>query len=921
MEMDDGLGAPRGDDPVAGGGTGRLLGRRRRLRTVGEAAAIRANMFDHFGPYRLAAARVKPEPYPYGHEYDCGEPSRFRAAVYPDYDEDRLPMHECPMLPVKRRLAASSSAAAVNPLRRASLAPTLRRFDPVAPAATPPNGNASPAAAGAVPSAAVPAPRSAATTLIAPPNVGQPAPAATRFSPRARSCRFTARRSTLLSSAEGVMWNAGGLSGGSGSVVSAPNAAAAAALGKYCQDMTAQASKLDPVIGRDEEIDRIVCILCRRTKNSAMLVGAPGVGKTAIVEGLAQRIAAGAVPAALAGARVLEVDLGAMVAGTRYRGMFEERIKKVIKEAEAADGKVVLFIDEVHMLLGAGQGKDGSMDGANLLKPALARGRIRCVGATTFDEYRKYVEKDAAFERRFQKVHIQEPSVLATIAILQGLKMKYEEHHGTRIQDAAIVAAAQLANRYITDLKNIYIPVESGRQFPDKAIDLIDEACATAWMQTDNILKESSTQHVSENATTEAVVSPGRVAESPTCNFTIAVSNKIHTLIGKKKDGYDEWMTMDYYRVVSRWTGIPVNTLNQEEKEKLMHLADRLRERVVGQETAVNLVAQAVLRSRAGLDQPDQPIGSFLFLGSTGVGKTELAKALAEQLFDNEKMLIRFDMTEFVGSHSALRLIGAPPSYHGHEDGGQLTEKVRKQPYSVILFDEIEKADPAVVNVLLQLLDDGVLTDGKGRTVDFKNTIIIMTSNLGAESLMEAVAGENSMEVARDAVVKQAQKHFRPEFLNRLSELVIFEPLSQNKLREVAEVQMKGIIARAGNKGITLSVSNAALDVVLSESHNPLYGARPIKRWLQKNVMTKLSEMLFKGQIDADTTVFIEASEDKKDLKYDVIKNTDEREARRRDKMPLVEIPSDSDSDEDINPAAPVAKKMKGVELSSPAKK
>nr|CAB3446806.1 unnamed protein product [Digitaria exilis] len=875
MEMDDGLGAPRGDDPVAGGGTGRLLGRRRRLRTVGEAAAIRANMFDHFGPYRLAAARVKPEPYPYGHEYDCGEPSRFRAAVYPDYDEDRLPMHECPMLPVKRRLAASSSAAAVNPLRRASLAPTLRRFDPVAPAATPPNGNASPAAAGAVPSAAVPAPRSAATTLIAPPNVGQPAPAATRFSPRARSCRFTARRSTLLSSAEGVMWNAGGLSGGSGSVVSAPNAAAAAALGKYCQDMTAQASKLDPVIGRDEEIDRIVCILCRRTKNSAMLVGAPGVGKTAIVEGLAQRIAAGAVPAALAGARVLEVDLGAMVAGTRYRGMFEERIKKVIKEAEAADGKVVLFIDEVHMLLGAGQGKDGSMDGANLLKPALARGRIRCVGATTFDEYRKYVEKDAAFERRFQKVHIQEPSVLATIAILQGLKVKYEEHHGTRIQDAAIVAAAQLANRYIT-----------GRQFPDKAIDLIDEACATAWMQTDNILKESSTQHVSENATTEAVVSPGRVAE-----------------------------------VVSRWTGIPVNTLNQEEKEKLMHLADRLRERVVGQETAVNLVAQAVLRSRAGLDQPDQPIGSFLFLGSTGVGKTELAKALAEQLFDNEKMLIRFDMTEFVGSHSALRLIGAPPSYHGHEDGGQLTEKVRKQPYSVILFDEIEKADPAVVNVLLQLLDDGVLTDGKGRTVDFKNTIIIMTSNLGAESLMEAVAGENSMEVARDAVVKQAQKHFRPEFLNRLSELVIFEPLSQNKLREVAEVQMKGIIARAGNKGITLSVSNAALDVVLSESHNPLYGARPIKRWLQKNVMTKLSEMLFKGQIDADTTVFIEASEDKKDLKYDVIKNTDEREARRRDKMPLVEIPSDSDSDEDINPAAPVAKKMKGVELSSPAKK
>ncbi|PUZ75966.1 hypothetical protein GQ55_1G252700 [Panicum hallii var. hallii] len=691
--------------------------------------------------------------------------------------------------------------------------------------------------------------------------------------------RLAARRSTLLrgsmrpagtvSSTKGMMWT-GGLSGGSGSVVSAPKAAA---LGMYCRDMTAKASKMDPVIGRDDEIDRIVCILCRRTKNSAMLVGAPGVGKTAIAEGLAQRIVAGAVPAALAGARVVEVDLGAMVAGTKYRGMFEERIKKVIEEAEAADGKVVLFIDEVHMLLGAGQSKGGSMDGANLLKPALARGRICCVGATTFDEHRKYVENDAAFERRFQKVHVQEPSLLATIAILQGLKAKYEEHHGTEIQDAAIVAAARLANRYIT-----------GRQFPDKAIDLIDEACATARMQTHNILKGSSTQHVSENATKEAIVSPGQVAE-----------------------------------VVSRWTGIPVNTLlDQDEKEKLMCLADRLRERVVGQEAAVNLVAQTVLRSRAGLDQPGQPIGSFLFLGSTGVGKTELAKALAEQLFDSEKMLIRFDMTEFVGSHSVLRLIGAPPSYHGHQDGGQLTEKVRQRPYSVILFDEIEKADPAVFNVLLQLLDDGVLTDGKGRTVDFKNTIIIMTSNLGAEYLMEAMAGEKSMEAARGFVIEQAQKHFRPEFLNRLSELVIFEPLSQDKLREVAKVQMKGIIARAADKGITLSASDAALDVVLSESHNLLYGARPIRRWLQKNVMTRLSEMLFRGEIDLDTTVIIEASEDQKDLKYEVVKNTSKRQARRQDKMPLVETPCDSQSDDDV---APTAKKMKGVAIpTSPGK-
>nr|QZA76098.1 HSP100.4 [Aeluropus littoralis] len=620
--------------------------------------------------------------------------------------------------------------------------------------------------------------------------------------------------------------------GGSGSNVVIKKESA---LATYGRDMTAAAGKMDPVIGRDDEIDRVVCILCRRTKNSAMLLGAPGVGKTAIAEGLAQRIAAGTVPAALIGARVVE------------------RIKKVIQEAENADGKVVLFIDEVHMLLGAGQGK-GAMDGANLLKPALARGRIRCVGATTFEEHRKHVEKDAAFERRFQKVHVQEPSMVATIAILQGLKRKYEEHHGTTIQDVAIVAATRFANRYIT-----------GRQFPDKAIDLIDEACSTARMQTDNILKETSTQHNAENAMKEAIVSPCQVAQ-----------------------------------VVSRWTGIPVDTLDQDEKRKLVHLADRLRERVVGQEAAVNLVAQAVLRSRAGLDDPGQPIGSFLFLGSTGVGKTELAKALAEQLFDSEKMLIRFDMTEFVGTHSVLRLIGAPPSYHGHEDGGQLTEKVRQRPYSVILFDEIEKADPAVFNVFLQLFDDGVLTDGKGRTVDFKNTIIIMTSNLGAEHLMEAISGGKSIEAARELVIQQVQKHFKPEFLNRLSELVIFEPLPQDKLKVVANVQMKSIIARVANKGVTLRASDAALDVILSESHNPLYGARPLKRWLQKNVMTKLSEMLVRGQIDADTTVIIDATEDRKDLKYEVVKNRamPASPSHRHGKMPVVE--SDADSDDEF---------------------
>ncbi|XP_039788246.1 chaperone protein ClpB1-like [Panicum virgatum] len=629
--------------------------------------------------------------------------------------------------------------------------------------------------------------------------------------------------------------------------------------------MMTTVSKTDPVIGRDDEINRVICVLCRRTKNSAILVGAPGVGKTSIAEGIAQRIVVGNVPAALTGARIMELDLGAMVAATTLRGMFEERIKNVIQEAEDANGKVILFIDEMHMLLGANN--ISSMGAANLLKPALARGRIRCVGATTFEEYRKYIEKDAAFERRFEKVLVDETSLSATIAILRGLKKRYEEHHHTIIQDAAIVAAARLANRYIT-----------GRQFPDKAIDIIDEASAITRIHTDNQLKGSNMQRNPVDALKKAIVCPEQIAQ-----------------------------------VVSRLTGIPVNSLAQDEKVKLMYLADRLQERIIGQQEAINLVAHAVLRSRTGLDQPGQPIGSFLFLGSTGVGKTELAKALAEQLFGSERMLIRFDMTEFVGSHSVLRLIGAPPSYQGHDDGGQLTEKVKQRPYSAILFDEIEKADPAVFNVFLQLLDDGVLTDGKGKTVDFKNTIIIMTSNLGAEYLMEAMTGEKSMEAARDLVIKQAEKHFKPEFLNRLSEIVVFEPLSQDKMRVVANVQMKAIIARLAEKGINIIASEAVLDVVLSESHNPLYGARPIRRWLQKNVMTKLAEMFVKGEIDKETTVIIDASEDRKDLKYKVLKN-----ARTLGKRPLImEISRDSDSDDDIDLNAPIVKKTKGIVISS----
>ncbi|XP_037442267.1 chaperone protein ClpB1-like [Triticum dicoccoides] len=557
----------------------------------------------------------------------------------------------------------------------------------------------------------------------------------------------------------------------------------------YGRDLTAlavTAGEADPVVGRDDEIDRVVRILCRRTKNCAALVGAAGVGKTAVAEGLAQRIAEGKVPKQLAGARLVELDLAAMVAGTRWRGMFEERMKNVISSAEASNGKIILFIDEMHTLVGAGDYQRRN-DAANMLKPALARGRIRCVGATTFDEYRKHIEKDPALERRFQKVHVDEPSEQATIGILRGLKQRYEEHHGLQIQDAAIVAAAQLAGRYVT-----------GRQFPDKGIDLIDEACTSSL--------EGS----------EMIVGPDHIAQ-----------------------------------VVSRWTGIPIATLDQDEKVKLVHLAHRLHERVVGQYEAVNLVADAVLCSRAGLDHPGQPIGSFLFVGLTGVGKTELAKALAEQLFDEEKMLIRFDMSEYVSPGSVLRLVGAPPSYLGYEEGGQLTEKVRRRPYSVILFDEVEKAHHSVLNVLLQLLDDGVVTDGKGRNVReyFKPELL--------NRLSEVVV----------------RKYFKPELLNRLSEIVIFEPLSHHQLKEIVNIQMKEIIVRVASKGISLVLKDAALDVILSESYNLMYGARPIKRWVEKNIITIICQMLVNGEADEDSIITIDAAMDKKGLKYQVAKN------------------------------------------------
>ncbi|XBI16157.1 hypothetical protein VPH35_058458 [Triticum aestivum] len=551
----------------------------------------------------------------------------------------------------------------------------------------------------------------------------------------------------------------------------------------YGRDVTALAGKADPVIGRDDEIDRLIRILCRRTKNCAALVGAAGVGKTAIVEGLAQRIVAGKVPSKLAGARVIELNLAAIVAGTTYVGMFEERMTDFVKKVEAARGKVILFVDEMHMLLGAGAVTGTQMDAANMLKPALARGHIRCVKFVDFA-----IEKDPALKRRFQKVHVKEPNTHSTIAILQGLKPRYEKHYGLEIRDATIDAAVHLADRYI-----------SGRRFPDKAIDLIDEACTTIELGRGN-----------------SVVVPDHIAQ-----------------------------------VVSGWTGIPITTLNEEESIKLIHLADRLHERVVGQNEAVNLVAEAVLRSRVGLHQAGQPIGSFLFLGTTGVGKTELAKALAEQLFGSEKMMLRFDMSEYVCPESVLRLVGAPPSNHGYEDGGQLTEKVRRRPYSVILFDEVEKAYPSVLNVFLQLLDDGVLTDGKGHNVDFKNTIIIMTSNVGAEHLNVGVAGEKTTTASRNLLMKQVKKCFKPEFLSRLSEIVVFEPLSPGK-------------------GISVVIDDAVLDVILSESHDPAYGARPIKRWIEKNIMTIISKMLVNAEATEGSTISIDSTSDKKGLKYEL---------------------------------------------------
>lgn len=688
------------------------------------------------------------------------------------------------------------------------------------------------------------------------------------------------------------------------------------ALEKYGRDLTRLAGqgKLDPVIGRDEEIRRVVQILSRRTKNNPVLIGEPGVGKTAIVEGLASRIIKGDVPEGLKKKRVITLDMGSLVAGAKFRGEFEERLKAVLKEVQTAEGQILLFIDELHTVVGAGAA-EGAMDAANLLKPMLARGELHLIGATTLDEYRKHIEKDAALERRFQTVLVDQPSVEDTISILRGLKERYEVHHGVRIKDAALVAAAKLSNRYIAD-----------RFLPDKAIDLVDESAARLRTEIDSLpaeldevsrkvmqleierealrkeqdqasqarlatlelelgekqgaLQELKTRWDSEKASVaklrkmrEAMeevkqsmeraeraydlnrVAELRYGELPRLERELALEQE---QLGKKqgesrllKEEVDE---DDIAAIVSRWTGIPVSRLVEGETEKLLKLGELLHQRVVGQNEAVEAVADAVLRARSGIKDPNRPIGSFLFLGPTGVGKTELARALAATLFDDDANLIRIDMSEYMEKHTVARLIGAPPGYIGYEEGGQLTEAVRRRPFSVILFDEIEKAHHDVFNVLLQVLDDGRLTDSQGRTVDFKNTVLIMTSNIGSPQILEAQQRRASYEEVCALVMVELREHFRPEFLNRVDETVVFHPLETEQLAKIAEIQLERLRARLAERRITLTITPAALRHLGERGYDPVYGARPLKRLIQQELETPMARQLIKGELrDGDT--------------------------------------------------------------------
>jgi ATP-dependent Clp protease ATP-binding subunit ClpB len=693
------------------------------------------------------------------------------------------------------------------------------------------------------------------------------------------------------------------------------------ALTKYGRDLTelAREGKLDPVIGRDDEIRRTIQILSRRTKNNPVLIGEPGVGKTAIAEGLAQRILSGDVPESLQGRKLIAIDMGALIAGAKYRGEFEERLKAVLKEVTESNGQFILFIDEIHTVVGAGA-TQGSMDASNLLKPMLARGELRCIGATTLDEYRKYIEKDAALERRFQQVYVDQPNVEDTISILRGLRDRYELHHGVKISDTALVAAATLSNRYISD-----------RFLPDKAIDLVDEAAAKLKMEItsqpealDEInrkviqlemeclslkketdresldrldklnrelgdLKEEQTTLKAKWEAEKGVIDNIRKLKEAIEHMNVEIQqaerdydlNKAAELkYGKLADlqrqleiaevNLQEAQTSgrsllrqevteeDIAEIISKWSGIPISKLVESEKEKLLQLEDVLHDRVIGQEEAVTAIADAIQRSRAGLADPNRPIASFIFLGPTGVGKTELAKALAAYLFDTEDSMVRIDMSEYMEKHSVSRLVGAPPGYVGYEEGGQLTEAVRRRPYAVILFDEIEKAHPDVFNIMLQILDDGRVTDSQGRTVDFKNSIIIMTSNVGSQYILDIAGDDSKYEEMRDRVMESMRSSFRPEFLNRIDEIVIFHALRRDELRRIVKLQVKRLELRLSDRRMNLKIADAALDFIAEVGYDPVYGARPLKRIIQRQLETQIAKGILRGDyIDGDT-IFVD---------------------------------------------------------------